>query len=91
VRGTNYDTDAPAIYLRHERFKDAVRSRGWTTVREMAGGIGVSGASISRLLHADPSRRQSPGEAFIAAVLVAFPEFGFYDFFEDPASSRRAS
>lgn len=95
MRGTT-DIGPPTIYLRIERLQVEARARGWSTARDLAEGIGVTEASISRLLDADPEKRQMPGPAFIAAVLCAFPypQYQFRDFFQvAPAevSMRRAS
>lgn len=55
-------------------------SRGWSTDREIAQGLGTSAANLCRLLRQDSP--QSPGTAFIATVLHRFPDKTFEDFFE---------
>ena len=55
-----------------------MESRGWGTYREIAQGVGTSPATLHRLFCAT----QAPGQAFIAAVLLQFPDRPFEDFFE---------
>lgn len=83
VRGTtNEITSTRTIRLKIERLQAEAERRKWTTAREMARALGVSGANLSRLLSEDPDERQMPGTKFIAAVLDAFPTRTFEYFFE---------
>ena len=76
---TNHQVESsPTIRLKTAAIKDAVESRGWGTYREIAQGVGTSPATAHRLF----SATQAPGRAFIAAVLLQFPDRAFEDFFE---------
>lgn len=78
VRAT---TDAaPAIRLRIDRFLGVARKQGWTTAAEISQALGISAGNLSRLFNRD--HPQQPGTTFIAAVLAAFPQHKFEDFFE---------
>lgn len=68
------------IRLRIDRLRAAAQQRGWTTAAEISQALGVSAPNLSRLLNRD--HPQQPGAAFIAAVLAAFPDHRFEDFFE---------
>lgn len=83
MRGTTdgYTPPPPVLYLKIEVLRAAALQRGWLTASELAQGLKVSDANISRLLDDKRERRQTPGPSFIAAVLVAFPDRSFEDFF----------
>lgn len=68
----------PAIRLKTAAIKSAVESRGWGSYREIAQAVGTSPATVHRVF----SALQAPGQAFIAAVLLQFPDRRFEEFFE---------
>jgi hypothetical protein len=70
----------PTIHLKVAAIKAVAATHGWDTDKEIAQGIGTSAANLSRLLK--PRNPQTPGTAFIATVLLRFPDKTFEDFFE---------
>jgi hypothetical protein len=81
---TNRFAEPPTVRLKTGALEAKARSRNWTTAAELARALRISPPSLSRLLNEDEAGKplQMPGETFIAAVLAAFPESKFEDFFE---------
>lgn len=82
MRETTNGRGGPTIQLKIGRLQAAAFERNWTSQREIAEGIGTTPPNLCRLLNDDPDERQLPGTQFIAALLLAFPEYPFEHFFE---------
>lgn len=81
---TNRAAEDSTVRLKIGALEAKARSRNWSTARELAVALRTSGANLSRILNTDEQGEplQTPGTKFIAAVLAAFPESTFEDFFE---------
>lgn len=81
-------TPAPAASLKFRagQFRRHAAARGIVTDAEIAGATGLDRSTVNRLL-----RGTAPGERTIAAVLAAFPERRFEDFFEVAAAPRASA
>lgn len=81
--GSNAVPAAQTLRLRRKRYEALTKAKGWNTHEEQARGLGLAQSTISRTLRGpDQPGGQGPGPAFIAALLVAFPEAKFEDLFE---------
>jgi hypothetical protein len=93
LANTALNPAAPTVRLKKDQLLAAARGRKWHTARDLARGLGLNPAQISRAFN--ENHPQGPGQRFIASVLHAFPERRFEDFFEvDPplrVSAQRAS
>ncbi|MFF5261285.1 hypothetical protein ACFY4C_20275 [Actinomadura viridis] len=71
---TEYQPPRPAVRrivdLNRDRYRELVASKGWGTQQEQALALGVSQATISRVLECG----QAPGQYFIGALIFAFPD-----------------
>lgn len=61
-----------------ERYRRLATEQGWKTQDEQANGLGISQATVGKIL----SRKQIPGPEAIAALLRAFPDQDFRDLFD---------
>jgi hypothetical protein len=66
------------LRLRTDHFTACAHAKGWITQEDQARGLSVHQSSVSRIIKG----AQRPGPSFIAAVLLAFPDAEFRDFFE---------
>jgi len=80
---------APAATLRFRagQFRLYGKSRGIVTDSEIAAATGLDRSTVYRLLSGDAA----PGERTIAAILSAFPDRRFEDFFEVTTARAGAS
>jgi transcriptional regulator with XRE-family HTH domain len=69
---------SPGIRLRAAQIRQVQADAGLLTDTALAEHLGISGATVSRLLKGSIV----PGEATIAAILAAFPDYAFEDLFE---------
>lgn len=83
------DREAPTLRLNRVRYKQLVTKRKWSTQDQQAAGIGLSQATVSRMVEPD----QTPSPSTIARLLLAFPEETFESLFVVVSDSgmRRAS
>lgn len=69
---------ASRIRLRTGQYVKFAALKGWKTQAAQATALNVTEPTVGRVL----TGKRAPGEAFIAAVLTAFPELEFADLFE---------
>lgn len=69
---------AARIRLRTTQYRKYAALKGLSTHAQQATAIGVTEATVGRVL----AGKTAPGEAFIAGCLAAFPQLDFADLFE---------
>lgn len=67
-----------SVRLRTDQFRRFARSQGAGTDSEIAARTGLDRTTVFRLMRGE----NDPGERIIAAILLAFPDRKFEDFFE---------
>lgn len=80
--------NSPVVRLNLDVLDRAARERNWVTDLQIANGLGIHPANITRLRKA-ASERQNPGATFIAAALHALPELRFEDLFSVSVPNQR--
>jgi predicted DNA-binding transcriptional regulator AlpA len=65
------------VDLNRDRYRELVAEKGWTTQPEQAKGLGLSQATISRIVECDGY----PSNKVIAAMRLAFPDEDFDSLF----------
>ena len=77
---------AASIRLRTRQFQKFAALKGWRSDDQASRALGVNPATLSRVLRG----KTAPGERFIAATLLAFPEMDFADLFDVVAGDDEA-
>lgn len=79
---------APAtLRLRDGQFRRYAGLQGLVTDAEIAAATGLDRSTVNRLMR----RKLAPGHQIIAAILTAFPDRRFEDFFEIAAGPAEAA
>jgi DNA-binding XRE family transcriptional regulator len=71
-------SNRPAIKLRTDRLRVHARKLGITSETDIAAHLGVARSTVVRVQNGEVA----PGENFIAAALLAFPDLKFEDLFK---------
>jgi transcriptional regulator with XRE-family HTH domain len=78
--------EVTTLRFRADQFRLYGKARGIVTDNEIAAAIGLDRSTVYRLLSGD----NDPGKYTIAAILAAFPDRKFEDFFEVTTVQPRA-